>query len=254
MKRQHISITFLAFLLLLQYPEAGVAQRRGATAYDRARASLTGPHQTAFTDIVARTRARGLPTEPLVDKVLEGKAKRVPPDKIIQVVRQRVDQLARAQGVVRSRTPVDIIAVADALQRGVSEGTIRRIHAEAGAREPVALAVHTLADLLDSGVSSDVALNMIAGWRSRGGAPSELRELPAAVERLVREGADPGRAGNAVASALRSGRSASSVRMALELKANPSPSTNLPGVGRAGPGAAQPPAPGKATGRGTSGS
>jgi hypothetical protein len=201
-------------------------------------------------------RARGLPTQPLIDKVLEGKAKRATPDKIIVVVRQRADQLARAQALTRSRSSLEIITVAEALHRGVDEATIRRVRAESRSREPVGLALHTLADLLETGVPRDVALGMIAGWRSRGAAASELRELPASVERLVRQGATPARAGGAVASALRSGRAASSVRMALELRGQ------LPAAGAGRGAASRPPASsgraaqpaGKPTGRGNPGS
>ena len=106
--------------------------------------------------------------------------------------------------------------------RGVDENTIRQVRANARPKEPTGMAVHALADLLDRRrATHGCALGMIAGWRSRGAPSAELRELPAAVERLVREGANPGRAGNAVASAIRSGRSASSVRMAIELRGAP---------------------------------
>ncbi|MGH7466367.1 MAG: hypothetical protein ACRENP_00120 [Longimicrobiales bacterium] len=246
MKPRKTLLTLLA-VTLLSYPIAAFAQRPGTTAYDRARAFLTGTHRAAFTDIVANARSRGLPTQPLVDKVLEGRAKRAAPDKIIVVVREKLDKLARAQTITRSRSSLEIITVADALQRGVDEATIRRVRAEARSREPVGLAIHTLADLLDTGVPRDVALGMIAGWRSRGAAASELRELPAAVERLVRQGATAPLAGGAVASALRSGRAASSVRMAMELR-GPSPA-GAAGIGGRGAAAsaARPPASGRAT-------
>ncbi|MGH7461206.1 MAG: hypothetical protein ACREMA_09285 [Longimicrobiales bacterium] len=211
----------LALALVLIHQNAEAAQRTGTTAYDRARASLSGSHRTAFTEIVASAKARGLPTEPLVDKALEGKAKRVPQDRIIAVVRTRANLLTRAQGIARSKSPIEIIAVADALHRGVDESTIRLVRANAKPKEPTGMAVHAMADLLDNGVPRAVALEMISGWRGRGASAAELRELPAAVERLVREGANPGRAGNAVATALRSGRSASSVRMALGLRGAP---------------------------------
>ncbi len=241
MKPQRTLAAFLAFALLTLRPEAGPAQRSGTSAYERARASLPAPQRTVFTNIVTSARARGLPIDPLVDKALEGRAKRISPDRIIAVVRMRADQLTRAQGIARSKSPAELIAVADALQRGVDEKTIRTVRASARSNEPVGLAVHTLADLLESGVPPEVALGVIAGWRSRGATVSELRELPAAVDRLVRAGASPANAGSAVASALRSGRAASSVRMAVELRGNAKAPGVSPNSGRTAASAARSP-------------
>jgi hypothetical protein len=114
------------------------------------------------------------------------------------------------------------------MQRGLSDQTIRKVKESARPNEPFGESLATFADLAERGVSPDVALEMINGWRSRGAVHGELRELTAAVERLVRSGANPVRAGSAVADALRSGRGAGSVRMDSKLKAQPgSPNTEV---------------------------
>ncbi len=56
----------------------------------------------------------------------------------------------------------------------------------------------------------DGALDVLGAWRSHGAQPDELRDLPAAVERLIREGILPAQAAAAVASAVRAGRGPSS--------------------------------------------
>src|SRR5262245_13686150 len=209
-----IPIAFLACAVIALTPRSGqAAQQAGrgnSAAYERARASLDGSYRAAFTEIVASARARGLPVEPLIDKTLEGKAKRRPQDEIIAVVRKRMNYLERAQSLGKYRSSVDLIAVADALNRGLDEKTVRQLRAGARANEPIGLAVHTLADLIDNKVPRAIAMDMITGWRSRGASASELRELPASVERLVRQGATPSLAGSAVATALLSGRAAGS--------------------------------------------
>jgi len=209
MKRKILIATFALFCA------AGGAAAQSESAYERARAALPAEHARAFDDIVASARTRGLPVEPLADKVLEGRAKGIPPATIINVVRVRSEQLAQAAALLpRSRVPqADITAVADAMQRGVKPEMVRKLNAGARPEEPVGMTLNTLADLLERGVPVDVAYDVISAWRSRGARTNELRDLPATVERLVREGAKPDHAGTAVVSALRAGRSASSARV-----------------------------------------
>ena len=223
----HSARTLLAIGLLIIGVQDGVAQSRAnntapTTAYERARIALPPAQRTEFTRIVSDARTRGLPIEPLTDKVLEGIAKSQPAPRIITAVRQRATLLSRAKTLVGARPATEIVTVADVLQRGLSEQSIRDVRAGALANEPMGLALHTFADLAERGVSGDVALRMIEGWRSRGASAAELRELPAAVERLVRSGANPVRAGGAVAEALRAGQRAGTVKMDNRLRGPPS--------------------------------
>jgi hypothetical protein len=72
------------------------------------------------------------------------------------------------------------------------------------------MALNVLADLLERGVPVDIALDVLASWRAHGAKASELQDLPAAVERLVRSGARPDRAAQEVEESIRSGGGASS--------------------------------------------
>ncbi|HEX6937879.1 MAG TPA: hypothetical protein VF158_00600 [Longimicrobiales bacterium] len=211
MRRTIIAMTVLAALASGGSP----ALVRGAVAAQvdaslaRAKALLPAAAARELERAVADARRRGLPTAPLVDKALEGVAKGVPADRILAVVHQLAEDLERARDLIAGDgavTPADVTAVADALRRGVPEAAIRSLRAAGAAGEPIALAAHTLADLLDRGVPVDVALDILGAWRSHGARADELRELPAAVERLIREGALPAQAGAAVASAVRAGQ------------------------------------------------
>ncbi len=213
--------TMLAFGLLMAGAHGLVAQSRANTTYDRARALLPVAQRAEFARIVNDAKARGLPTDPLIDKVLEGAAKSQPPTRILSVVRQRAGLLTRAKGLVGTRPSTELVTVADALQRGLSDQAIRQVRAGARSNEPIGLALHTYADLADRGVSSDVALRMINSWRTRGAAAGDMRELPMSVDRLVRSGANPVRAGSAVADALRTGRGAGTVKMDAKLRGPP---------------------------------
>jgi hypothetical protein len=218
--------TSLAAGLLIAGVQSAVAQTRAnanpnASSYERARAALPAAQRTEFAKIVSDARARGVPTDPLSDKVLEGVAKAQPAARILTVVRQRAALLIRAKTLIGTRPATEIVTVADVLQRGLTEQNIRAVRAGARPNEPVGMALHTYADLAERGVSNDVALRMIDGWRERGASAGELRELPAAVERLVRSGANPVRAGSAVAEALKTGQRAGTVKMDNRLRGPP---------------------------------
>lgn len=217
----------------------------------RAKAVLPPDAMRELERAVDAARSRGLPTEPLVDKALEGAAKGVPAERILAVVRQLADELGRAHELVAgsgSATPADVTAVADAIRRGVPEGAVRLLRDGSVADEPIALAVHTLADLLDRGVPVDVALDVLGAWRSHGARPDQLRELPAAVERLIREGVLPAQAAAAVASSVRAGHGPGAARG----PAKPAARGAGRGAGRKDSPASppEPPHPGRGPGRG----
>lgn len=157
---------------------------------------------------IAAARSQGLPVEPLLDKAVEGIAKRVPPERVAGAVDRLAQELGRARTLLEDGvppTPTDVAAVADAMRRGVPEPAIEEIAGNAAPDEPVALAVHTMGDLMDRGVPVEQALTVLEAWRGRGARASELRELPGAVERLIRQGVLPGQAATAIANAMRGG-------------------------------------------------
>lgn len=157
---------------------------------------------------IAAARAEGLPVEPLMDKAVEGLAKRVPGPRIASAVDQLAGELGRARTLLADGVPpgpTDVAAVADAMRRGVPEMAIQRVARDAGPEEPVAMTVHTLGDLMDRGVPVEQALAVMEAWRSRGARRDELRELPGAIDRLMRQGILAGQAAAAVANAMRGG-------------------------------------------------
>jgi hypothetical protein len=220
---KQVRITLITMLLVLAALPCGrvVAQQAEPAALQRARAGLPPAQAAAFDEILSRARSRGLPTAPLVDKALEGAAKGVAPDRVIAVIRLRADRLSMAQGIVGTRRNSEIASAALALDRGVDERMARQLAAGARENEPIGMALNVLADLLERGVPVDVAFDVLSSWRARGGRTNDLQELPAAVERLVREGAKPDKAGNDVADAIRSGKGASSVKTGVNPQGKP---------------------------------
>ncbi len=195
-----------AILLLAALPLA--AQDVDDPRMERIRAQLP---QDAVERIEARiqdARTEGLPVEPLLDKAVEGIAKRVPPPQIAGAVDRLAGELGRAHALLGNGAPpapTDVAAVADAMRRGVPDEAIQRIARGGQPDEPIALAIHTMGDLMDRGVPVDQAVAVLEAWRGRGARHEELRELPGAVERLIRQGVLPGQAAAAVANAMRGG-------------------------------------------------
>jgi hypothetical protein len=174
----------------------------------RAKAALPAEAARELERALSHARSQGIPTAPLVDKVLEGTAKGIPADRILAVVHDLSRELERATELLTVDGPApvaDIVAVSDALRRGVPAEAVRSLRS-GRPQEPIALAVHTLADLLDRGVPVDNALDVLGAWHSQGARLDQLRDIPAAVERLIREGALPAQAATAVATTVRGGQ------------------------------------------------
>jgi hypothetical protein len=167
---------------------------------------------------------------------------------ILMVVRQRLGLLVRADAALRPFGPAraaEVTAAADVMQRGISDDLVARVRSGSLSGEPVDLALNTLADLLARSVPVEVAFEMLSSWRSRGAHAEELRQMPAAVERLVGEGSTPGAAGRAIAASVRAGKT---VGAAVGPKAKKNPTISKPGKG--GVGAPVPPGSGPPVRRG----
>lgn len=198
----------IALLAAVQPAVAQEAPQAPDHRLTRVREALPAAAVEQIEASLADARIRGLPVEPLLDKAVEGIAKGVPGERIAGAVGTLARELGQARALLRDGAtppPADVAAVADALRRGIPEGTIRRMAERTGEGEPVALAVHTLGDLIERGVPADQALAVLEAWRERGARADELRELPAAVERLMRRGVLPAQAAAAVAGAMRQG-------------------------------------------------
>jgi hypothetical protein len=170
----------------------------------RARSGLPASAAARLDRILQTAAAQGLPTAALVDKTLEGEAKGVPGDRILDVVAVLAVNLGRARSILLVSGSADgdeVTAAADALRRGVPEANIRALRVQQRGR-PFALPVVTLADVEEQGVPGDRALALLAAWNHRGADPAELRELPAAIERLIRNGTLPAQAAITVTAAI----------------------------------------------------
>src|SRR6266540_1352365 len=106
----------------------------------------------AIDSIIATAVAESLPSEPLVQKALEGSAKGIPADRLVSGVRRGLLQLRDARILVARAVPGQpvpeghVAAVAAALARGLPPPIVARLLTVAP-NEPPGPALHAAADL-----------------------------------------------------------------------------------------------------------
>jgi hypothetical protein len=106
-----------------------------------------------------------IPTSLLTNKVAEGEAKHVPPERIANAVEARLKSLVRASAAlsradVQHESASELAVAADALEAGVTENALIRLTKSAPEERRV-VAVAVLADLVRLGQSSDAAFAQV---------------------------------------------------------------------------------------------
>ena len=180
------TMTFVATAVLA----ATVALPRTAAAQDQRLNRLAPETRALIAPVVDSARAAGLPTDPLIERALEGTSKHAAPELIARVVRRVAGDLARArQALGPEATPEALAAGADALHAGVTPALLQRVAGALGGRRmTVPLAV--LADLTARGVPADTAVTLTLA-RARSTSDADLLALERDVERDIALGASP---------------------------------------------------------------
>ena len=181
---------------------------------EKLRAGMSASAYAALSAELRTARERGLPTEPLVSKALEGAAKNVPGDRIVIAVQQTSQRLGRAQVLLRGETPpnaTDLTAVAEQIGNCMGGKRDRRAAIFIAREFPDRILGHTSLHGIRHGVPLAVGMEVVGAWHGNGADPGRLKEIPAAVERLVRQGVVPARAGSAIAAGFKLGRRPASI-------------------------------------------
>jgi hypothetical protein len=128
--------------------------------------------------VIDSARAAGLPTEPLVDKALEGAAKLATTDRIVAAVRVLAARLGEARVVLGPRAGGDeLAAAASALRAGVSPQAIGQLKADRpGVSLTIPLAVMT--ELVARGATPADASARVLALTRRGVADAQLASVP----------------------------------------------------------------------------
>jgi hypothetical protein len=170
------------------------APARDASALTRLEQTLDADTYRAVIQVLDGARARALPTDPLVDRALEGAMKRAPGARIRAAVFSLAQRLEVARNALApSPTEADIAAGAGALGVGVPRETLRTIRSIQPDR-PVAVPLGVLTELVARSVPVDRAATLVVQLLRQGATPAQLIALGEDVQRDIAAGIEPGAA------------------------------------------------------------
>ena len=173
-----------AFLMLAVLAGRGEAQ-------DTRLARLDSKVQARVGALLDSARTLGIPTEPVVDKALEGAAKRAPNERIINVVRSRFNELVAARAALGGGAiDAEVIAAADALHAGASAQVITALRAQRP-NVPLTIPLAVLADLIARGVPPDTASTVVLALAKTPSTDAQFAALRDEVERDIAKGVPP---------------------------------------------------------------
>ncbi len=168
------------------FAEAGTAPPDPRLAARLDEASAEG-----VEELVARARADSLPTEPLVQRALEGATKGAPGPKIVAAVDALFRRLLASRELIGgSSSAAELVAAAGALQAGVDSATVERIRSDAPDRD-LTVRLVVLADLIGRGVPRENASTVILDWSRKGAGDGVYLDLRRGVEAAILSGSPP---------------------------------------------------------------
>jgi hypothetical protein len=185
---------------------------RGQDDGDARLARLDSRTRVAIAAIVDSARRLRLPTEPLVDKALEGEQKGAGGARIISAVRGLSAELRSARSSLGAGATADeITAGANALHAGMPMRDLARLRAAAqhASRARVTLPLTVATDLIARGVPVATASDVVFSLTRAGLRDSELAIFQRNVRLDIERGADAATAAQTRArgAALHAGRS-----------------------------------------------
>jgi hypothetical protein len=198
-RRSRLSRTLCVVLALA----AALRAPRGAlhaqeVAYAVNLPDLDSATQVVISREITRARERGLPLDPLIAKVREGRLKRAPGVRIRAAVERLGERLGAAREALgAASTPEEVTAGADAIAAGAQPSSLRAVRAATA--HSVTAPVGALAQLLASGVTEGKAMEIVLSLLRRNASAAVLIALGNQVE------ADVWRAGSTLRHRLKLG-------------------------------------------------
>lgn len=148
---------------------------------------LDSASAAAVSREIARARDRGIPVEPLLAKVREGRLKSAGGPLIRTAVARLAERLDSARAALgASSSSEELVAGADALQAGAGAVSLQAVRA--ATTHSVAAPLGTLAQLVLSGVKPPRAVEMIVSLLRRNAGPGMVLALGNLVEADVAAG------------------------------------------------------------------
>ena len=174
----------------------GLALLTGPLAAQSVRVRLEGRVPAAamatVDSLVQQARQEDLPTEPLVQKALEGGAKHVSAERIVAAIQLRLVQMRDARTLLVGAghgpfTAAEVMAVSGTLKRGVPGPVVERL-VVALPNESRGSALHAEADLVAHGFDPDSSAGPLVEATRRSLRGGRLLDVSAAVLHELQRG------------------------------------------------------------------
>ena len=148
------------------------------------------PARAQLDATLVSARADGLPTEPLVDRALEGAVKGARSELIVAAVNRLLDELRQArQAFGGHASAAELTAGASALRAGASRADLARLR-KLRPESPLTIPAGVLADLVAAGVPADTGIAAVLALASNA-ADADYIIFRRNVERDIAQGASP---------------------------------------------------------------
>ena len=174
----------LPFLLALGLPPAAGAQDARLTE------RLDSGTAAGVQAVVDSAHRAGLPTEPLIQKALEGRTLGASGDRIVAAVSALHGQLDRARAALGgSASDAELTTAAGALRAGLPPNALRRLQSLRSGR-PLVVPIAVLTDLVAEGMSPDEATQSVLDLARSGRPDDDFVALRRQVQLQRRGGAE----------------------------------------------------------------
>jgi hypothetical protein len=185
MSRRFARLARAALLALAAFTTPGFAEPRLEGRLDATTAA-------EVERLVARARAEGLPTEPLISKALEGEAKGAGPERIVSAVKAQLAAFGDARAALGAgAVQGEIVAGAGALLAGVPAESLARLRETRPAGRSLVVPLVVLADLVARKVPSAAAAGLVVAVSRSGARDADLLRMRERVEREIAAGMVP---------------------------------------------------------------
>lgn len=164
-----------------------------AQSNDPRLARLDSSTRVAVAVVIDSARKTRLPTEPLIDKALEGTKKGADSDRIIAAVRGLFAELRTARAALGAgATPDEIAAGANALHAGLPMRNLAQLRSasQRAGRTRVTLPLTVATDLIARGVPAAVASDVILSLTRAGVRDADYSMFQRNVRLDIESGAD----------------------------------------------------------------
>ena len=191
---------------------------------------LDAKTRTAVAAIIDSARSSSLPVEPLIDKALEGAAKKAASQQIVAAVRTYYVQLDQAREALGdASTAAELVGGAQAIRSGIPVSQLQKLRrARPGVQ--IAAALTVVSDMVSREVPTDTAVSVVASLMTAAATDDQLLAVRGNVETDILGGMQPALAASTRGHALAQTLAASVPNGVPGSGALPSPS----GTNRAG--------------------